>query len=112
VSKEDIINASIIKLAKIIGPEILTLPLFIDDKNKAPAWTNGSGIYISRRVYDLEPENVNVFIMHEVMHYVVRDPEIYGIYPNGVVNIAEDYKINYLIKRQFGYDVRKTKIIN
>ena len=103
----DIAYQSIAKLVPIVGPVIASLPIFIEDNLRTSiAYTNGSGIFIRRDIIESEPENVHIYLMHEILHHVIGNHEHMHCFSNRVANYAEDYWINYTMKRLWGYDVR------
>jgi hypothetical protein len=107
-----VVEKSIASMVPLIGPEIYSLPLNIEHNLKnAPAYTNKDGIWIRRDVAQRDGKNVCVYIMHEIFHHVIKNPELMGELNHQLVNLADDYHINYLILKLFGkdYDVRKVK---
>lgn len=102
--------ASLTRLANNIGPEVLSIDLVIDPKAHYVAQTNADGIWISSNVVNAEPQNVEVYMAHEIAHHVIGDPEQTSKFPPYIVNLAEDYKINQMIEELFGYDVLKVGV--
>lgn len=104
-------RASIQRLSEKIGINLVELPINIDrsDSPTALAYTNSEGIWISKKIIIQEPDAVEIYLAHEIFHHVVNDHENTSKFSAMDVNIAEDYSINWHIKRLFGYDVRKLK---
>lgn len=102
---------SIKRFSAKVGINMAELPISIDrgDNPHALAYTTSEGIWISKKVIVQEPEQVEVYLAHELFHHVVNDQERTSKYSAWDVNIAEDYSINWHIKRIFGYDVRNLK---
>jgi len=108
----DIIEKSIASMVQHIGPEVYTLPVHIEHSlSNAPAYITKDGIWIRRDVAQTDGRNVRVYLMHEIFHPVVANPELMSEFNHKLTNVADDYHINYLIKKLFGkdYDVRKVK---
>ncbi len=103
---------SLLKLAALMGEQVLYVPLEVVDVNPgdAPAYTDLSGIYVSRRIIEREPQNLGVYVAHEIMHHVIDDALASSLYDHDTVNIAADYLINYILKQVFGMDVRRVGI--
>lgn len=96
-------------LVPICGPELLSIPIYIDETAKYPAYTTATGIYISGKVAKNDPYNVHVYVMHEIMHHVINNDELTLQYPANMVNYAEDFWINYQQKKLWGFDVKQVK---
>lgn len=103
----DELHKSLARLANNIGPEVLSIPLTLDPYAKYVAYTNVKGVWVNSDVADKEPQNIEVYLAHEIMHWVVNDPERTSRFPPHIVNWAEDFKINQLIEELWSYNVRK-----
>lgn len=102
--------------AKIIDyPAVAALPIHVfplsEDLFGTPAYTTSHGIFVREDIIEEEPENLPVYVAHEIGHHVVHNQELTFCYDPKTVNYAEDYIINALIHRLFNYDVRKLKVI-
>lgn len=107
---EDRIVNSLVRLAKFVGTEILTLPIGIDSNRKGPyAYITGDGIMLRREVVEEDPDNTEVYLMHEIFHPVVMNHEKHARFSHKIMNIAEDYKINQLLEELFGYNIKRVK---
>ena len=109
------IKQALINLADKIGDlDIMKLPVETYPAyayaNQPPAYTDYKKIYIAEYVVDQEPQNIEIYIAHEIFHSVVNDNDLTYMFDKKVVNRAEDYKINQLIFELFGYDVKKVKV--
>lgn len=104
------VEASLLDLSKKIGYEFLALPITIVESTHPPAYTDASSIYISRKVYEEDSDNVKIYLLHEILHHVVATPDLYQGFSNIEINYAEDYVINWLMYDKFNYDVRKVLI--
>ena len=106
--KADAKTLSLKRLAKDFGVDVLSLPITVfnsDMMDGTPAYISESGIHIARSVVENEPQNIHVYLGHEVMHSVIHNDEDTGLFSSMLVNVAEDYKINQFLKEVFGYDV-------
>lgn len=104
---------SLQKLAHVMGPEVLTLRIETFKPNqytRAPAFTTNDGIYVSEQVVKEEPQNLGVYVGHEILHHVLADPVIRTSFDGEVTNVAEDYIINLILKKVYGLDVRKVGV--
>jgi uncharacterized protein with von Willebrand factor type A (vWA) domain len=103
---------SLLDFAADFGVDVLSLPLHIFDEHTAPypAYTTDDGLFVSNAVVEKEPENVKVYLAHEIWHHIIHEPEVTHMFSHAVVNAAEDYKINQFLLQTVGYDVRKVKI--
>ena len=97
------------RLAMKIGPEVLAINIAVDPNTNFIALTTKDGVLISQKVYDKDPDNIEVYIAHEILHHIVGDHEANYKHPHHLINIADDYKINQLLEEMFGYDVKKVK---
>lgn len=103
---------SIERLAKKAGPAILSLPVFVlpdREMHGVPAFTTADGLFIAKSVVQREPQNIDVYVAHEIGHHVVGDPEIRSKFPRQIANDAEDYKINQIIYELWKLDVMKVE---
>lgn len=102
---------SINKLASVMGEGVLALDIQVfDDKvqpDMPPAFTNDSAIFVAKSIIDHEPQNLAVYVGHEILHHVVGDPLPRSTFNGRLVNVAEDLVINYLLKAVYRLDVRK-----
>lgn len=105
------VRDSLLRLAKKIGPEILSVPINIERNSQHVAYTTSRGIWLSDRIVNTEPHNAEVYIAHEIFHHVVGDCEQTSRYHPAAVNMAEDYRINQLLEELLGYDVTKIGVI-
>lgn len=105
------LQQSLRKLSKDLQIDISSLPIYPFSLGmvNAPAFTDDTGIYIREDVLEKEPENVHVYIAHEIFHHVVADHQVQKHLDRTLLNIAADYKINYLLFRLYGYDVRAVR---
>lgn len=108
----DVAQKSINTLAPILGSEIVELPLFVEKNLTAPlAYTTSSGIWLREDVLQQDASNAHIYVMHEIGHHVIDNPELTGMFSATLVNYAEDYWINnHMLLDTFGYDVRKLKM--
>lgn len=107
-----IVEKSIASMVQHIGPEVYSLPVNIEhDLTQAPAYITKDGIWIRRDIAQQDGRNVRVYLMHEIFHPVVANPELMKEFNHKLTNVADDYHINYLIKKLFGkdYDVKQVK---
>jgi len=104
----DIIFAGLGELSKHLGIAILDIPIFKFDgriKVDAPAFTNPDGVFISNKLLQY-PKQIPGFLAHEIFHPVINEPNLYTQFSPKVINVAADYRINFLLHKLFGYDVR------
>jgi hypothetical protein len=110
---------SLARLARKTVTDILTLPIHIvnncpycrggKEHTCCPAWTTTDGIFLIDKIVKDEPENIEVYLAHEIFHHVIHDSSATHQFNPTIVNLAEDYKINHLIEKLFGYDVKAVK---
>ena len=105
---QSVIDLAKHKLRKLWGDDALLLPVYVDDSSPV-ACTGPQGIGVSRRVLRLDPDNVHVYIAHEVFHAVLEDTFLTSKYDSNLVNAASDYKINQLLQELYGYDVKAVR---
>lgn len=101
---------SLVDFGVDFGVDVLALPIHTFDYNAPwPAFTTEDGIYVHKKVLVREPQNLKIYLAHELMHHVVEDKEHMYMYTHKQCNYAEDYKINQLLYEIAKYDVRKVK---
>lgn len=106
----EIVHQKILEFLTQVGmPELKAkIPLNVEYNPAMPvAYTSATGIWISERVIDNCPEEAAIYFAHEVFHHVIDEHRVWEYTPI-LMNYAQDYRINYLIYKIFGYDVRKT----
>lgn len=105
----DLVYEKIAELSKIIGHSLAHIPLYIGSKSGPPAYTSSQGIWISERVIKHDPDNVHVYLVHEIFHGVVTNHVALHKYSPAEVNVITDYKINELLYKLYGYNVHKVR---
>lgn len=111
--KADAKTLSLKRLSTDFGLDVLSLPIHIfnsDLMDGTPAYIDPSGIHLARSVVELEPQNIHVYLGHEILHSVIHNDEETGGFLPKLVNVAEDYKINQFLYEVLGYDVRKVLV--
>ena len=107
---QDRLLASVRDFENKIGAK-LNLPLNIDSNLAGPpAWIDPDGIWIREDIAEEDPDNLKVYLAHEVGHPLFANPALDANYHPMLVNYAQDYQINSFILKNFGYDVRKVKV--
>jgi uncharacterized protein with von Willebrand factor type A (vWA) domain len=103
IVKQNKIDKSLRELIKTLDcPEIAELPIYLDYSDTAPpAYTTQKGIWIRQDIAYNAPEQISKYLLHEIMHHVVKRAET-GKFDSFTVNIAEDYIINYILDTTFG----------
>jgi uncharacterized protein YegL len=113
------IRVAMARLAKEICPEILNIPVKIDDSKSTLACISADGIMVRTELLQKAIQYLHIIIAHEIFHPVIDDSPAIGFSMKArvkdkkgqirIINIpndATDYVINYHLKKLFGYDVR------
>lgn len=104
------VQASLLKCSQALKFDLALLPLFIStEKGGSPAYVTPDGIWIHQKVVDKDPDNVHVYVAHEVFHWVVNNYSILHKFTHMQVNFITDFKINELLYKLFGFNVHKVK---
>ena len=104
-NQEKIDNALSI-LAAYFGDEVWSIPISVDPDLKHTACISTNGITL--RPDSLLDGGLYIYIAHEIFHPVVQDLSILHKFDRDTINRAEDYKINGLLFKLYGFDVRKS----
>jgi hypothetical protein len=105
------IDTALVKLSRLFKVDLqLLMALPVRTYQFAGvAYISPTEIAINSDVVLNDPMNVEVYLAHEIFHYVVHDVGLTHLYSANVLNDAEDYIINYLLYLHYGLDVRKVK---
>lgn len=109
--QQKIVTDSLVRMAETIDLEVLSLPItiFPDMPGTPPAYTDFRGLFINDNVIKTDPENLHIYLAHELGHNIFRDfDDEFHLDPK-VLNVASDYKINQFLYQMYGWDVRKVK---
>ena len=104
------VAASFQKCCAALKFDLAMLPLFISyEADGSPAYITPEGIWIHEKVLIQDPDNVHVYLAHEIFHWVVNNYSILNKFTNMMVNYITDFKINELLYILFGFNVKKVK---
>jgi uncharacterized protein with von Willebrand factor type A (vWA) domain len=106
----DYVDRAVSKLTRAFGWPVAALPMFVShDKNGHRAWTEPNGIWVNAHHIKRDPRTLHIVLGHEVLHWVVDNQLLLHKYPQPLVNVVTDYKINEILYREFKWDVRTVK---
>ena len=104
------IAASLQKCSDALKFNLAVLPIFIShDAEGYPAYITPDGIWVHEKVVLNDPTNFHVYLAHEIFHWVVNNYSILNKFTPVMVNYITDFKINELLYKLFGFNVRKVK---
>jgi len=102
---------SLLKLASLMGNEILSLPIEVYDDSEYPwpAYTDSNAVHVGKSILEHEPQNLCTYVGHEILHHVLEDEFVRSMFDPEIVNRGSDHVINHVLKAIYGLDVRKVK---
>ena len=105
------LEAALLRLAGIFEDDrVLLLRVVVtDDPEIEVAAVDRHGVLISRNCLIYDYQNLEVYLAHEIYHDVLPCTSLHHVFPSRVLNAAADYRINFLLKKLHGLDVRKVK---
>lgn len=111
--RDDVITSLGLLSRDLQCPDLANLPIVVAREDcPSPAYTTVREIVIRCDILRFAPHQLRLYLMHEIMHHVVAEPHLTAPYHPTVTNLADDYVINYYMRKWFGedYNVKKAYV--